>query len=128
MNREYKFRAWDTKVTQPMLDHEAVLSLLMLQGRVLNGTADDKGRLDRFKIMQYAEYKDKDGEFIYDGDIITINYGIPPKVDRLEVYFYDGCWMTKRHNPTLECPLFDLPSSDLTVIGNVWENPELLET
>ena len=39
--REIKFRAFDTKVKQPMWDHEGTLSLLMLQGRVLDGTADD---------------------------------------------------------------------------------------
>lgn len=157
MNREYRFRAWDMKVTQPMLDHESVLSLLMLQGRVLNGTADDKGHLDRFKIMQNTGLKDKNGkEGFFDSDVWEIK-GYEYRVKWCNGYKRQECdlrFILKQGLLAVEWELINPPKDldhitlstifnlklasgkrmfvdenrqKLEIIGNIYENPELLE-
>ncbi|WP_373757682.1 YopX family protein [Jeotgalibaca porci] len=77
-----------------------------------------------WELMQYTDLKDTNGVEIYDGDVIRFilgDYNIREYVEEV-VYsdgaFWCGNWL-----------LFDakMNDDDLEVLGNIYENPELLE-
>ena len=114
--REIKFRAWD-KEEQEMLDWDKFFNLDIAQ------VFESKGSWGVYP-MQYTGLKDKNGVEIYDGSIIRFvlgDYNIREYVEEV-VYsdgaFWCGNWL-----------LFDAKMNDdnLEVLGNIYENPELLE-
>ena len=74
-------------------------------------------------FMEYTGLKDTNGAEIYEGDIVEIE-----KETRWEVVFNKGCF--KR--ASIEHPISNLyllgesPLDSIEVIGNIYENPELL--
>ena len=123
--REIKFRAWDSE-TRRMRSHtdpqtiQAVVFSNDYNGRVI--------------VMQYTGLKDKNNKEIYEGDLIMFDCETYPEVapvgtyrieyattsfigvniedDSIELHF--GYWLKKEGKRYLE------------VIGNIYENPELL--
>lgn len=87
----------------------------------------------RIEIMQYTGLKDKDGKEIYEGDIISdpnwwwgpgevfLNLGEcgPCKGESVMSYVCRGKGGSVSHN------IWD--GKDVEIIGNIYENPELLE-
>lgn len=87
--------------------------------------------LDKFILMQSTGLKDKNGTEIYEGDIVRVTdedestdfcdggIGTINGLDKLFMWYIDG---------DVENGLFDINSSYyIEVIGNIYENPELLE-
>ncbi len=133
--REIKFRAWDT-------GKEIYLTVMQLdiQGHYfppsLRAIEVDNLELilqDACIIEQYTGLKDSKGHEIYEGDIVKAH----AKKDSLfgevgEIKFYSNSWcvdMSKRYPMAREgwcCTI----KADFTIeiIGNIHENPELLET
>ena len=110
--REIKFRAW----------HPA-LKKMFYDCRVSSGGwTDDSTHYcgDNSTIMQYTGLRDKNGNEIYEGDIIDTCWG-----KALVVYDdrFAGFWL--KRGSTLIC-LDDV--QPLEVMGNIYEIPELLET
>lgn len=135
MNREIKFRGWDS-VNEVVLPVE---SINFREGYVSLDEGDNSltDTLEMIKLMRYTGLKDKNENEIYEGDIIrvvrpdckingTVKYGIRRRndtfVEKNELGFYiewpEDCWWRR-----------DLTfwSGKGEVIGNVYENPELLE-
>ena len=81
-------------------------------------------------IDQYTGIKDKNGKEIYDGDIIhekwydsDVHRG-RDRIGKIE-YFCDGfvCWFKREGFVGLGM----FPTKNIEIIGNIHENPELLE-
>ena len=67
-------------------------------------------------LTQYAGVEDETGKQIYEGDILYFKHGYrDAAVERAD----NGFWV--RHDARLHMP------TDKLIIGNVYENPELLE-
>ena len=123
--REIKFRAWDN-VQEVMLPVENI----DFRNDLITLNEDDNSLTDTFKmitLMQYTGMKDKNGKEIYEGDIVgSLRM-------RAEVIFEDGSfkfkWLdkiTKRVRRYNE-PMFKNTNIVFSVVGNIFENPELLK-
>jgi hypothetical protein len=104
--RDIKFRAWGPK-SKVMLDWPDIID-------------DFKYYVDHpsYRLMQYTGLKDKNGVEIYEGDILKAPYFQTAAVEYME----SGFWCKQgKHNM--------LPNlTDAEVIGNIYENPELLKS
>lgn len=124
MNRVIKFRAWN-KIHNIMMKWENLRN----QYNTLNCLT-----YEHLEVMQYTGLKDKNDKEIYEGDILVMSYetnilGTKTIRNKVEWKGYsDGeyvdnveCWMCGNY------PVSDWNTKDLEVIGNIYENPELLK-
>jgi len=133
--REIKFRAWDGHKMY------ADVGVLPLSGeeKVMTSHYTMKYRPDQVELMQYTGLKDKNGVEIYESDILSIRNGVYGTafyyrcaVDYLEAAFrlnpyaiyQDG---NERDDISLVGGYEWQVSKDMEVIGNIYENPELLK-
>lgn len=132
------FRAWD-KVNEEMLNVD-IIDLFLEEIRVLkdDGTVFAM-KFRNIELMQSTGLKDRNGVEIYEGDIL-LNTASENQEDwkKWRVHYADGRFLIdykqipkdKRKRKNLE--LEDLCEDNvwlygLEVIGNIYENPELLE-
>ena len=74
-------------------------------------------------LMQYTGLKDKNGKEIYEGDILQRNNG-----SKYVVVFENGCFKLKPIGKHSEISTIAYAKHEpLKIIGNIYENPELLE-
>ncbi|MCF2624970.1 hypothetical protein I6E17_02110 [Fusobacterium perfoetens] len=120
-----KYRVWDKKEKQ-FIENVFV----MPNGRLLMFTnyhsfnsewdfIDDEGR---YIILECSGFKDKNGKYIYNGDIIK--YTFIKKSFFYEVEYNDSWLLSNKYENVNISFAF---KSRLEIIGNIYENPELLE-
>jgi len=73
-------------------------------------------------VGQYTGLKDKNGKEIYDGDIFRDN-----DTFIWQVYNEDGMFMARGGEYGLSEILIEFVTEHCEIIGNIYENPELLE-
>lgn len=124
-----KFRAWD-RLTDKMFPVGIIdCSIQVVYIEESNGL-DSCRNLDEAELMQFTGLKDKNGKEIYEGDIVKIpdDYSAFGKNagEILKVAFDSGCFRLKRPNSKGRGFCFE-DDNTVTIIGNVYENPELWE-
>ena len=117
--REIKFRGWE-------YNEGRFLSWEELQ----EGTVQDVFRV--FEVSQFTGLRDKKGKEVYEGDILKSRHLVPCVIE----WSFDR-WTRKVMSPKgqrnyhfhLEADFNDAQDRLLgyEVIGNIWENPSLLE-
>ena len=124
-----KFRAWDNDDEyMEYTDNNLVVGFSDEGVDVTDHTTFGHSctAMEDFELMQSTGLKDKDGTEIYEGDIVRYNRGVSYSVEKFpySVKYIEGTFVLEhgfiQHNlfKNLEY---------VTVIGNVYENPELLE-
>lgn len=120
-----KFRAW-LKEEKRMTD---VNEMTFIDGEVyLISDVTDFYAYEEFKLMQSTGLKDKNGKEIFESDIVkfTITNGFDYVVDEYGVVTYkQGAFFIVKD--FAEYLISYVYTKEVEVIGNVYENQELLE-
>ena len=136
MSREIKFRAWD-KLEKPwneefkkeMIYNVAGIEFWINSIRIVD---EDRHNWIDFKdveIMQYTGIKDKNGKEIYEGDIIRLKHHIDKRINVVGkvVFLSEQASFGIIDDLGQEYPLFRNTTEQIEIIGNIYENSELLE-
>lgn len=122
--REIKFRAWD-KENETMVYPKGIL----FDGRVVFFSCGALEPFEGYELMQYTGLKDKNGMEVYEGDIINIctEGGCNPAKVIFDNEDQKGCFCVIGYLGDLRTyPIKDFVDCEIEVIGNIYENPELL--
>lgn len=122
--REIKFRAWNGGQMLKNIPIEAV---------TLAGDLDFYGT--SLHLMQYTGLKDKNGKEIYEGDIVKYKR-INGKeiIAEIEWRGEDGCYYYFNHKEPVDSDVsnkestFFIATTITEIIGNIYENPELIKS
>ena len=93
-------------------------------------------------VGQYTGLTDKNGKKIFEGDVVDVAYKVDYvgvskyRIGLFKVIFYNGCFM-KKAIPDPQLSFNDnaqraglyhfIPSDETEVIGNIYDNPELMK-
>lgn len=125
MQDRFKFRVWLKELIKPRMTYTNGLSINKNQ-------IDDSDNI----VMQCTGLKDQNGKLIYEGDIVKmINTEVNFEQVRLVVFKDCAFQFNLPNSMQIDKPLYcwainylnHYKHIDLEVIGNIYENPELLE-
>lgn len=134
--RPIKFRAWDPDAKKMFYNCVVGGSVVIAEhgGSVVDGDFEPRyfttnNAIAGFKVMQFTGLTDKNGKEIYEGDVVSVEYG------RGKVIFHAGCFMIEWiDDPEANMELLSMRNAkfghareDLELLGNIYENPELLK-
>ncbi len=133
--REIKFRAWDKDKKVMHYDFQFIKSgegigqfILLISDKEDNVVKQQNPYpVDRFEIMQYTGLKDKNGKEIYEDDILQ--WDDEDEVTQVIVECSRGEFIFLIINdPYNLWKETDMSYADeFKIIGNIYENPELME-
>lgn len=146
--REIKFRVWDNDSKKIYNQDDFILTFDNVGEDIYLKRNNEIRPFYRYKLMQYTGLEDKNGQEIYEGDILSykhITYGdcSKAKIEEIEnesfieiINYAAIASIVKPHSKNVrclgydsvnkECLIIDLTSDEVEIIGNIYENPELL--
>ena len=127
-----RYRAWDV-LAEKMIDEILMISFVRKEiiGKFSDGSTsvplkfEDERNGEDVILMQTTGLKDKNGKEIFEGDIVKMSKDVYSDPTYYEVVrHYGGAYRleSKQHG----CELW-LRHTDCKVVGNIYENPDLLE-
>ncbi|MGZ9478552.1 YopX family protein [Staphylococcus epidermidis] len=126
-----KFRAWD-KTENEMWNVEAIYiedEWVKVNDGSIYGITKDLVR--DYVLMQSTGLKDKNGTEIYEGDIVEFKYPYDKRIKTKGVIVRNdnkACFGISMKETTEQYELYRITAENyLTVIGNKFQNPYLLE-
>mgnify|MGYP004702714703 CR=1 FL=1 len=127
-----EFRVWDIPKDEFAIGNDAAMSLNGLYVWLPDPSTGDFNLTfpGDYVIEQYTGLKDNNGNKIYEGDIVKMDRHGYNQPDTYAVKdFIRGKCVFQKVEVTDGSTMFQEASNghDLTVIGNIHENPELLE-
>ena len=133
MNRDIKFRVWDT-FTEKMvatgyhvIGETTCFSMVEQWARMYPNLGENwLLRLNDFVEMQYTGLKDKNSKEIYEGDILQDSQGLEYKVIFDENYARFSMEITKGLPKPASYNTQIWESKIVKILGNIFENPSLL--
>lgn len=122
--RQIKFRAWDKKEAEWLFGYDTLGGFSLIGEIVLLGELNSVKlqHWNHIELMQYTGLLDKNDNEIYEGDIVQRKAKTTGTLLTLgEVkWIYNGWWISNVYREMLN-------NNELEVIGNIYENHELLE-
>lgn len=120
--REIKFRAWDAhkRMWTEYRIHDGVVYFLDKSTGVWVGKYDK--RYKEFDLMQYTGLKDMKGKEIYEGDIVIHH----SKMCKIIFNVEEARFVLRDDEFELEIPFTNNNNKRMEIVGNIYENPELL--
>jgi len=130
--RDIKFRAWDKKrkrIYEVIHLMRSTFEGIWCIGKGRNIIEDKEIHIDiqpdKCEVMQFTGLKDSHGKEIYEGDIVSDHIGVGV-IEYVEKY---AAFRINYQN--MECKWFydytlDGERESIEVIGNIYENPELI--
>lgn len=129
MPRDIRFRAWDKKEQKilPVGELHFIMSgdwsLNSVGIKGLSKISLRSRYLEQIELMQCTGLKDKNGKEIYEGDVCELRRNA--ERIRVQVLWKDACWWFWNEDElTIEFAAF---VNRAEVIGNIYENPELIK-
>lgn len=122
--REIKFKAWVKELNE--IREVEYINFLKKMISYPNKFCKEyylNADFDEIELMQYTGLKDEYGDEIYEGDIVTLHNSRYKVIFNME----QARFVLRNDKFEMEIPFTNNNNERMEIIGNIYENPELIE-